>query len=437
MKKTGVLIYVFLLGFLLASCEKDDGNDIVIQDDSIIVLPDITEKTGESLIYDSNQVDNGYILVNEVTNGRVYLIEKQEGGILYEWDLPAALGNDAELLPDGKLLVALKVKNPHYNIGGYGGRVQIINPDGSIDWNFEYSSASYLAHHDVELLPNGNILILVWESKTKEESKQAGYADSNNIEVLLPESLIEINPVDNNIVWEWHAWNHLIQDFDDTKDNFGVISENPQLIDVNFTTRANGDIMHINGMDYDTVNDVIYLSVNFYNEVWVIDHSTTTQEAATNMGGNLNKGGDLIYRFGNPMAYNNTEGSQLFFNNHFPNILEGNQVGSGGMLIYMNGNINRQSKVFELNMPNGFSLLPNHDNEPEVLWEFTDSDLYSPILGGVERLPNGNTLIAEPGYGFWEVTTSGEVVWKFKNDVLVWRGYSYTKDDPAIKAIGL
>ena len=51
MKKIGVLIYVFLVVLLLASCEKDDGVDIVI-DDPVVELPVITEKTGESLIYD-------------------------------------------------------------------------------------------------------------------------------------------------------------------------------------------------------------------------------------------------------------------------------------------------------------------------------------------------------------------------------------------------
>ena len=103
----------------------------------------------------------------------------------------------------------------------------------------------------------------------------------------------------------------------------------------------------------------------------------------------------------------------------------------------MNGNVDRQSKVYELKMPNVYSLEPNMNNEPQILWEYTHPDLYSPILGGAVRLENGNTLITEPGFGFWEVSPSGEVVWKFKNDVLVWRGYNYAKNNPGIKAIGL
>ena len=80
--------------------------------------------------------------------------------------------------------------------------------------------------------------------------------------------------------------------------------------------------MHANGIDYDINKDVIHVSVNFYNEIWVIDHSTSTSQAESNSGGNYGKGGDLIYRYGNPSAYKNTEGTTIFNNNHFPNLLD-------------------------------------------------------------------------------------------------------------------
>jgi len=64
--------------------------------------------------------------------------------------------------------------------------------------------------------------------------------------------------------------------------------------------------MHANGIFYDPATDLIYMSVNFYSEVWVIDHSTTTAEAAGNQGGQFNRGGDLVYRFGNPSLFEHT-----------------------------------------------------------------------------------------------------------------------------------
>ena len=438
MKRINILLYTILIGLVLSSCK---GDSIILPEDVIIEpLPEPGEITGETLIYNSNLVDDSYVLVNEVTNGRVYLISKEKGEIKYEWDLPSGLGNDAELLPSGKLLVSLEAENtsPTLTIGGWGGRVQIINPDKSINWDFTYSSDKYLGHHDVELLPNGNILMMVWEIMNKSEAKQAGYIDIESIDQLIIESLIEVNPANNSIVWQWRSKDHLVQDFDENRNNFGNVSQNPQLINLNHAPRSNGDLMHANGIDYDAVNDIIYLSVNFYNEVWVIDHSTSKEEAVTNSGGNFNKGGNLIYRFGNPAAYGNNNGNQLFFNNHFPNILENNGIGSNrNVLIYMNGNVEKQSKIIEIRVPHPFNLLPDINNDPEIIWEFTNTELYSPILGGAVRLPNGNTLITEPGFGFWEITNEKEIVWKFKNDVLNWRGYTYAKDDTAIINLGL
>lgn len=300
--------------------------------------------------------------------------------------------------------------------------------NGEVEWNFEYATNDYTTHHDVELLPNGNIIALVWERKLKEEAIEAG--SSMGIDIF-PEAIIEINPSTNEIVWEWHAWHHLIQDNDETKQNYGVIKDHPELIDINYVDHEQGDIMHANGITYDNNEDVIYLSVNFFNEIWVIDHSTSTEEAASNKGGNYGKGGDLIYRFGNPRAYKNQKGEVLFDRNHHPNLLlEESQPKR--MLIFTNGISIEQSTVYELELPHKPQLLPDYDNEPQVKWSFTDNSLFSAKASGAVRLPNGNTLITEGDFGIWEVSPEKEVVWKFEGNGFFWRAYHYNKNDEAI-----
>ena len=102
---------------------------------------------------------------------------------------------------------------------------------------------------------------------------------------------------------------HLIQDFDASKANYGEVAEHPELIDLNFrlseTTnyRDPSDWIHSNGIDYNPELDQIVLSPSNFSEVWIIDHSTTRTEAAGSNGGNSGKGGDLLYRWGNPRAY--------------------------------------------------------------------------------------------------------------------------------------
>ena len=58
--------------------------------------------------------------------------------------------------------------------------------------------------------------------------------------------------------------------------------------------------MHCNGLDYNSALDQIALSCRGMNEVYIIDHSTTTEEAVGHTGGNAGKGGDILYRWGNP-----------------------------------------------------------------------------------------------------------------------------------------
>lgn len=381
--------------------------------------------------FKKSAASNDYILINDAQSNRAYLMDKN-AELIHEWSLSNNIGNDVFLLNDGKVLASLESDNPKMRFGGKGGKIQIIEEDNAIAWEFIYSSEDAETHHDVEMLPNGNIIALVWERKTTSEAEMAG--SILGIDVY-PEAIIEVNPKTNEIVWEWHAWDHLVQDKDASKSNFGIISENPHRIDVNYVTDKGGDIMHANGISYDRDNDLIFISVNFFSEIWVIDHSTTTEEAASNTGGNYNKGGDLIFRFGNPKAYQNSLGKRLFYNNHHPNLLQGNDKGK--MLVFSNGGDLEQSTVYELNLPQHFVLKPNFDNEPEVIWSFTDPDLYSARVSGAVRLSNGNTLITEGDFGIWEVTENGDIVWKFYTIGFFWRTYNYERSSNAISQLGL
>jgi len=414
----------FICFFFILSCS--DETNVNNDDDNPlpIVLSDEVE------IYEEDLIHNNLVLAVENGGETAYMINK-EGQKLFTWTFGDTLGNDFELLPNGNAIGIFKTDNPTFSFGGYGGIVKILEPDGTIVWEFEYASDTYLSHHDVEMLPNGNVLMLVWELIETDIAQENG-ADVDH--VLYPEKLIEVNPNTDEIVWEWRSWEHLVQDFDNSKLNFGSVSDNPQKINLNYAITPNGDFMHANGIDYDSDKDIIYISVNNYSEVWVIDHSTTTAEASGTIGGNYGKGGDLLYRFGNPTTYNNSFGSRLFYNNHFPNLIENGEPGDGNIIIYMNGNDGSdQSHVFEFEMPDVFNLTPNTNNEPTLVWSYTNPSLYYARISGANRLSNGNTLICEGGYGYWEVTPDGEIAWKYNGTgTSYWRGYPYDLDNEAL-----
>jgi len=432
------IIILFAISF--SSCQSDDfqsENGTEEEKEEVIVDTVATDIAGNVLIYKQDKVQDGYVLVNDASNNRVYLMEKKESEILFEWNLPSGIGNDAELLENGNLLVALMVDDPSYTFGGYGGRLAIVDPSGNLIWDYIYSDEISLAHHDLEMLPNGNILFLAWEKKEKEELLAHGYAGED--EKIYIEKLLEINPVNNEIVWEWNSWDHIVQDVNPNVLNYGSVADNPSLIDINYKDILKegsymGDIMHANGLEYDEARDLIYLSVNYFSEIWIIDHSTTAIESASSFGGNQNVGGDLVYRFGNPEAYKNNKGERMFFHNHNPNLVPGSE----SLLVFSNGipSNNAHSNVYELKIPDSFRLLKDQKNELDVIWSFTDENLFSAKVSGAYRLPNGNTLITEGTSGYWEVTSSKEVVWKFEGAGFFWRGYPYEKTSNGIINLG-
>ena len=405
-------------------------------------IPPVVELTENIEVYNPDLISNDYILAVENSSTTSYLLNK-EGNKIYTWNFSDTSGNDIELLPDGNIIGLFKDNNPTIDFGGFGGTAKIIDNNNNTIWEYTVSNNNSIAHHDVEILPNGNVLMIIWERVLNQIAIENGVDFENDIFV---EKIIEINRASNTIVWEWNSWNHIIQDKFENLPNYGNINNNPNKININYSVEnppggnffASGDIMHANGLDYDENNDLIYLSVNYYDEVWVIDHSTTTNEAASSEGGNFNKGGDLVYRFGNPNTYNSL-GDKIFDKQHFPNLLENGVVGEGNILIYANGVSNQQSYIYELQMPTSLQLLSNSNNEPDIVWSFTDEDLFANKLCGAVRLSNGNTLITESDYGLWEVTNEGEVVWKYKKDEaasFIWRSYHYEPDSDAISNLG-
>ncbi|MBL7472496.1 aryl-sulfate sulfotransferase [Robertkochia sediminum] len=441
-----VMLFAVLM-LLAGSCSNDDNLHTDPEPDTEVPPVDDPVDEGDDdnsgndigvLVDVASQRQEGYVLVNDPGSNRVYLMNKADGSSAYEWTLPYHLGNDAKLMDDGVLLISMRAEDPDFNFGGYGGILQMIDTNNEALWRYDLQSADLIAHHDVVMLPNGNVLTMLWERTGLEDAKAIGYAGEQPD--IYTETLVEIDPVSSEVVWRWDSRDHLVQDAMPEAGNFGEVAASPRKIDINYWDQEvtsnldNGDLMHANGLAYDEANDLIYMSVNYYSEVWVIDHSTTTEEAAGSEGGNMGYGGDLVYRFGNPSVYRNVAGGRLFYNNHSPKFVPG----TDHMLVYMNGNhTGGPSVVYELDLPEVFALDPDADNEPLVVWEYSHPDMYSAKVSGAERLPNGNTLIAVGTFGYWEVTPEKEVVWQFKGEGFFWRGYHIGFGDAALSGLGL
>ena len=353
------------------------------------------------------------------------------GTIQHTWSSTYFPGEAIRWVGDGTLLRTIKTDTPGY--GGAGGGVQKILYDGTVVWDFRYNTNGNLSHHDIQALPNGNVLMLTWETKTRAEAIAAGRSPNSFLgDTFTSEHIIEVKPTGSSsgeIVWEWKAWDHLIQDFNSSQQNYGIIGEHPELIDINFGIYSSlSDWLHVNSIDYNEKFDQILISVHNFNEIWVIDHSTTTQEAAGHTGGSSDKGGDLLYRWGNPQAYHaGTPDDQQFFGQHDATWIEPGCPGEGNILVFNNGWLRpagRYSSVDEIippvNESGGYPLDPGQPYGPEeLLWSYTGNPLisfYASGISGAQRLQSGTTLICDGVAGrFFEVTPGKETIWEYVN----------------------
>jgi hypothetical protein len=185
---------------------------------------------------------------------------------------------------------------------------------------------------------------------------------------------------------------------------------------------------HMNSLDYNPALDQIVLSARGCNEIWFIDHSTTTKEAAGHTGGKHGKGGDLIYRWGNPAAYGRgTIRDKQLVQQHDAQWIPDGFAGAGHITIFNNGYDRGWSSIEEIVPPldaNGRYILESGKayGPEKPVWHYeakNRTDFFSSEISGAHRLPNGNTLVCAGVIGhLFEVTPSGEIVWQYVNPMV-------------------
>ena len=363
----------------------------------------------------------GYTLIAPSESGNTYLVDL-DGEVVHEWEGIARPGLQVELLPNGELLRPAKTQQKtRFAAGnGWGGTIQTIDWDGEAAWTFEYAGDDHIQHHDVEVLPNGHVLLLAWEHVTRPEALSAG----RNPELvskggLWPEHVVEVDPATDEIVWEWHSWDHLVQDFDPAKPNYGDPAATPHRIDLNYVTDGDEvDWMHANSVAYNPDLDQIVLSVRSFHEIWIVDHATTTEEAR-------GPAGDLMFRWGNPAAYGKGGAApRMSFGQHDAEWIAPGLDGAGRISVFNNGTLYRPYSTLDELEPviSGRDYVLDGNgvfaaSVARVVWpREPDTKFFAHHTSGSQRLPNGNTLVADGPHGVvFEVTPGGEKVWEYVN----------------------
>lgn len=386
---------------------------------------------------------DGYALYNLQNQNTAYLIDK-DGNIAHSWSCDLSCNYSVLLKDNGNIVRGTVHTSNQLNGAAIGGRVQELDASANIVWEYTYSNADHCSHHDITLLPNGNVMLTAWEVMTTAELIQAGV--NNPTVEQWPTHFIELqqNGTSADIVWEWHIKDHFIQDFDASKDNFGIVADHPELMDINLLTvsgggpgPSGGDWFHVNGVDYNATLDQLVFSSRFLSEFIIIDHSTSTVEAASHAGGNSGMGGDFIFRWGNPSNYGSAGTQTIAAAVHDPRWITDDGRPNGGYIQYFNneGGTGGSSVVDAISAPEsgfnytmaGISYGPaNYDWRHECLANSTGQSAH-------DKMSNGNTFVNVSGQYMYEVDAADNLVWSYNAGPT--KAFRYECDHPGIVAL--
>jgi hypothetical protein len=409
----------------------------------------------------------GYVIFAPFNSDATYLVDL-EGRVVHTWKNDQA-GDAVYFQDDGSLIRLARIPEPpSFRAGGVAGYIQKLSWEGDLLWEWRMADEQKILHHDIRPLENGNILALAWEQKSAEEAMAVGrLPEFVPAQGVWSEWIAEIEPRpprDARMVWEWHLWDHLVQGSDAKARDYGVPGEHPERLDVNGDRDApivdakeleelkalgyvpsnasaedvRSDWVHVNSIDYHPRLDQVLVSARSLGEIWILDHSTTSEEARGSSGGRYGRGGDILYRWGNPKVYGRgTPADQQLFGQHQALWIPDGWKNAGNVTVFNNGAKRSDgdwSSVVEIALPvaedGTFRLSEGEPFGPAApVWAYAAPDKHSffaSFVSGAHRLPGGNTFVCSGPQGrFFEVTPEGNILWEYRGpfhgELVIWQ----------------
>jgi hypothetical protein len=354
-----------------------------------------------------------------VNNTKCYL-KDMSGKLIHTWTSTHSVMSHAYLLRDSSVLFPYTVNGNGMGGGGdggggggslsdvvmAGGGFQIIRWDGTTAWNFTYYDTNFIPHHDCDFYYSTHNL-------SELPTIIAIVATTENTDGRISDKIVEIKPTGTktaDIIWQWFAYDH----------STSSATDKPELLDLNKGSGRGGfnsEWTHANSVHLNPKLNQLVIGINWFNEFIIIDHSTTIAQAATHTGGRYGKGGDILYRWGNPSNYGDS-GTQYLSRPHsacwIQNFMPGTRKllpGAGHIL----STSNSTKKAYEVTLPATNGVYPRTLGsafEPSTpTWTVSVTGMGSD-QGSMQRLPNGNTLICNGmSTGTNEYDSTGTSVW--------------------------
>jgi len=315
--------------------------------------------------YDPERCYNGFTLFSSAYGYTEYLID-MNGLVVHTW--PVTHANVSELLPNGNLLT--------HNDGYW---LEEIRPDGTIEWRWDgHDGLALKTHHDFCNVNGDEIVHLA----TKLEPVKRGfYFEGKEPACMQTDQVLRINR-EGDILWQFSLSEHI----DELCELSGLTLPIPHAVETEDGYREVGraDWAHTNTVEVLPPTPLgdrdarfregnVLLSFRALDIIAIIDPRKESFVWAWGLG--------------------------VLDGQHQPTMLD-----NGNILLFDNGSYRGYSLVREIEPDSG-----------EVVWEYSNGNkFFSPFRSGVQRLPNGNTLITECDAGhIFEVTHEKEIVWDF------------------------
>jgi hypothetical protein len=346
------------------------------------------------------------------------------GNVVKRWDdVINSAGGPARVLPGGFLIAANGSRPPHQE------SLELVQRDfeGNLVWSFDRNEEVQLndgttvwsarQHHDWQRpdfpagyyspdytpsIEGATTLILTHTNRSV-----PGVADVE----LEDDRIIEVS-WDGQIVWEWMAGDHI--------DEFGFTPEARDAIG-----NATGFNRGRGSFDWIHINSATYVGPNRWfddgDARFAPDNVIISSREASLMA-IVNRDGDIVWRMGPDFrASEELRAIGQIIGQHQAHLIPEGLPGAGNLMVFDNGGASGYGFSNPI-APNGVGafvrptsrVLEINPVTLERVWTYTDARFFSTNISGMQRLPNGNTLItAGAGGRLFEVDTAGTIVWEY------------------------
>ncbi len=341
------------------------------------------------LYEDPNRSTPGYILICPVEGDRAFLL-RPNGSVAHTWETGVGMTNWTYILPNGNLFRNERCENPQGVALTVSGRMSEYAPDGTLVWQHD----DPYQHHDARRLSDGAVYAAFTELPEDVKTTILGGVEGSETDGgPFGEAIRQVNE-QGELVWEW------------------------PFTELGIETHP----LHRN------------------SNRWSYGHTNTVLPLADGKLLVSSKNLNLLFIF-DPATRRVTWEFQddALGGQHDAQLLD-----NGNILVFANGLYGADLSHSEI-----WEIAPQTN---EIVWRYAARDdftsFYSPHMGGVQRLPSGNTLICEGNKGcIFEVTPDGEIVREFVSPHFVqsktfgrinwlFRCRWYAPDSPEILALG-